>query len=278
MKYQYHYHNQPGCGGCLLVVALILLAFGGAPLLIDVIGILLAAGVFLFLAMFVAFWAFSYYIRRKVSEYEQTQTESRKNFVSLLVHILVKVAQFDGNVTRAEQQTIKNFFRTHLHYNQNQMFWVNELIKDATHNPDSLETLLAQFRSSFAYEPRLILVELVYQVFFSNERVTDQEVELARNIAEYLELSPYDLQTIQSRYIHMRQTAVNLEQQYYEILGLQPVANFEEIKKAYRKLSMRYHPDKVVHLGEEFKGVAEEKMKEINAAYQYLKNKFNNQH
>jgi DnaJ like chaperone protein len=278
MKYQYHYHNQPGCGGCLLVVALILLAFGGAPLLIDVIGILLAAGVFLFLAMFVAFWAFSYYIRRKVSEYEETQTESRKNFVSLLVHILVKVAQFDGNVTRAEQQTIKNFFRAHLHYNQNQMFWVNELIKDATHNPDSLETLLAQVRSSFAYEPRLILVELVYQVFFSNERVTDQEVELARNIAEYLELSPYDLQTIQSRYIHMRQTAVNLEQQYYEILGLQPVANFEEIKKAYRKLSMRYHPDKVVHLGEEFKGVAEEKMKEINAAYQYLKKKFNNQH
>jgi DnaJ like chaperone protein len=278
MKYQYHYHKQPGCGGCLLVVALILLVFGGAPLLIDVIGILLAAGIFLFLAVFVAFWAFSFYIRRKVSEYEQTQTEVRKNFVSLLVHILVKVAQFDGNVTRAEQQTIKNFFRAHLRYNQNQMFWVNELIKDATHNPDSLETLLTQFRSSFVYEPRLILVELVYQVFFSNERVTDQELELARNIAEYLELSPYDLQTIQSRYIHMRHTAVNVEQQYYEILGLQPDASFEEIKKAYRKLSMRYHPDKVVHLGEEFKGVAEEKMKEINAAYQYLKKKFNNQH
>lgn len=278
MKYQYHYHNQPGCGGCLLVVALILLAFGGAPLLIDVIGIMLAAGVFLFLALFVAFWAFSYYIRRKVSEYEQIQTEARKNFVSLLVHILVKVAQFDGNITRAELQTIKNFFRANLHYNQNQMFWVNELIKDATHNPDSLETLLAQFRSSFAYEPRLILVELVYQVFFSNVRVTDQELELARNIAEYLELSPYDLQTIQSRYIHMRRTAVNLEQQYYETLGLQPDATFEEIKKAYRKLSMTYHPDKVGHLGEEFRGVAEEKMKDINAAYQYFKKKFDNQH
>jgi DnaJ like chaperone protein len=278
MKYQYHYHNQPGCGGCLLVVALILLAFGGAPLLIDVIGIMLAAGVFLFLALFVAFWAFSYYIRRKVSEYEQIQTEARKNFVSLLVHILVKVAQFDGNITRAELQTIKNFFRANLHYNQNQMFWVNELIKDATHNPDSLETLLAQFRSSFAYEPRLILVELVYQVFFSNVRVTDQELELARNIAEYLELSPFDLQTIQSRYIHMRRTAVNLEQQYYETLGLQPDATFEEIKKAYRKLSMTYHPDKVGHLGEEFRGVAEEKMKDINAAYQYLKKKFDNQH
>ncbi|MCG2747512.1 MAG: DnaJ domain-containing protein [Desulfobulbaceae bacterium] len=76
----------------------------------------------------------------------------------------------------------------------------------------------------------------------------------------------------------MRHAAVNQEQQYYEVLGLQADATFEEIKKAYRKLSMKYHPDKVAHLGEEFRGVAEEKMKEINAAYQYLKKKFNNQH
>lgn len=275
-QYQYHYHSQPGCGSCLLVAALILLAIGGAPLLINVIGILFSTGLFLFLAMFVAFWGFSYYMRRKVSEYEQTQTEARKNFVSLLVHILVKVAQFDGKVTRAELQTIKNFFRSHLHYTQEQMFWVNELIKDATQNTDSLETLLDQFKSSFAYEPRLILVELVYQVFFSNDHVTEQDLQLANRIAQFLEISPYDLQTIQSRYIHMRQTAVNQEQQYYEVLGLQPGASMEEIKRAYRKLSMKYHPDKVGHLGEEFKKVAEEKMKEINVAYQYLKKKFNN--
>lgn len=275
MRYQYQAHNQPGCGGCLLVVAVILLAFGGAPLLIDFIGILLAGGLFFFLFLFIGFWAFSYYVRRKVSEYEKSQTEAHNNFVSSLIHILVKIAQFDGKITRAEQQTIKNFFRSHLRYDQNQMFWVGELIKDATANTDSLETLLAGFRSSFAYEPRLILVELVYQVFFSNEIVRDQDLELARNIAEYLELSPYDLQSIQSRYLHRRHAAVNQEQQYYDVLGLAPGASFEDIKKAYRKLSMKYHPDKVGHLGQEFQGVAEEKMKELNAAYQYLKKKFN---
>jgi DnaJ like chaperone protein len=274
MRYQYQYHNQPGCGGCLFVAALILLALGGAPLLIDVIGMLLAGGLLFFLALGAGFWAFSYYIKRKVSEYEQGQTEARNNFVSLLVHILVKVAQFDGKITREELQTIKNFFRVHLHYSQNQMFWVNELIRDATHNSDSLETLLAQFKNSFAYEPRLILVEMVYQVFFTNERVTEQELDLARRVAEYLGISAYDFQTIRSRYLYRRQTEVNVEQHYYEVLGLQAGADFEEIKKAYRKLSMTYHPDKVAHLGEEFKGVAEEKMKEINVAYQYFKKKF----
>ena len=58
---------------------------------------------------------------------------------------------------------------------------------------------------------------------------------------------------------------------FYEILGLSKSASQEEIKKAYRKLSMKYHPDKVGHLGDEFQKIAETKMKEINAAYDYFK-------
>ena len=61
---------------------------------------------------------------------------------------------------------------------------------------------------------------------------------------------------------------------YYEVLGIERTADGEEIKKAYRRLAMQYHPDKVGHLGDEFKGVAEEKMKEINVAYGYFEKKF----
>ena len=69
-------------------------------------------------------------------------------------------------------------------------------------------------------------------------------------------------------------SAASLEEQYYAVLGLEQGADFAEIKKAYRKLSMQYHPDKVGHLGDEFKKVAEEKMKEINVAYGYFEKKF----
>ena len=48
----------------------------------------------------------------------------------------------------------------------------------------------------------------------------------------------------------------------------------EAIKRSYRQLSMKYHPDKVAHLGDEFKSVAEDKMKEINSAYDYFKRKY----
>jgi DnaJ like chaperone protein len=56
----------------------------------------------------------------------------------------------------------------------------------------------------------------------------------------------------------------------HEVLGLDRSAGAEEIKAAYRRLANQYHPDKVTHLGEEFRVLAEQKFKEIQRAYQEL--------
>ncbi len=275
---EYRYHQGPGCGGCLLIIMMALLLFGGAPLLFEVMGFLLVSGLFFIFFIGAALWGASSYVRYKVSNYEQHQSEARNHFVQLLVHILIKIAQIDGIVTRDELQTIKNFFRINLHYTQDQMYWVNELIKEASQSTESIDSLLTQFKNSFAYEPRLILVELVYQVLYTKENVTTEELDLARKIAAFLDVSSYDQQTIWSRYHYRNRqySGVSPEQKYYEVLGLRPGADFNEIKKAYRKLSMKYHPDKVGHLGEEFRRVAEEKMKDINVAYDYFRKKMAN--
>lgn len=59
----------------------------------------------------------------------------------------------------------------------------------------------------------------------------------------------------------------------YRVLGLEPGASPETVKKAYRELANKYHPDKVAHLGEEFQQIAEQKFKKIQAAYQQLRGK-----
>ena len=122
---------------------------------------------------------------------------------------------------------------------------------------------------------------MIYQVLYSNETVSHEELQLAENIGNYLGISAYDQRSIAARYKAgfraAGQTGEVAEEKHYAILGLAPGADFAEIKAAYRKLSMQYHPDKVGHLGDEFKKVAEEKMKEINNAYEYLKRKHRKQ-
>ena len=63
----------------------------------------------------------------------------------------------------------------------------------------------------------------------------------------------------------------------YVVLGVDRQASPQEIKSAYRKLANKYHPDKVHDLDDEFKALAEERFKEINAAYRELSVKFKNQ-
>ena len=124
----------------------------------------------------------------------------------------------------------------------------------------------------------MILLELIYQIVYTKDPVPENELEAARKIASFLEISDYDHRTIEAKYRFHRQRAaqeaVDSAAHHYAVLGLDNGSDMDTIKKAYRQLSMKYHPDKVSHLGDEFKGVAEEKMKELNAAYDFFKRKF----
>jgi DnaJ like chaperone protein len=57
----------------------------------------------------------------------------------------------------------------------------------------------------------------------------------------------------------------------YKVLEITPDATDEEVKKAYRKMAVKYHPDKVSHLGAEIQRSANEKFQQLNAAYEEIK-------
>ncbi|MDH4321925.1 MAG: TerB family tellurite resistance protein, partial [Desulfobulbaceae bacterium] len=231
---------------------------------------------FTIMMLAIAFWGFTLYIRKKVSAYEHSQTETHNVFVFLLINILIRIAKMDGVVTRDEINTINNFFQQHLRYDYSQMQWVKELIKEAQASDATLDDLLVEFRGRFGYEHRLILLELIYQVTFTNHTVSQEEMDLLDRIGSFLGISAFDHQSVKARNQYRRQQTANVDENHYRVLGLSPGATAAEVKKAYRTLSMQYHPDKAAHLGEEFRAAAEEKMKEINMAYQHLQRKLNN--
>jgi len=61
----------------------------------------------------------------------------------------------------------------------------------------------------------------------------------------------------------------------YKILEVDPEASNEEVKKAYRKMANKYHPDKVSHLGEDFQKAAHQKFQKVNEAYEKIKKERN---
>ena len=60
-------------------------------------------------------------------------------------------------------------------------------------------------------------------------------------------------------------------EQARKVLGVSKTASSEELSAAYRRLAQMYHPDKVAGLAPEFQRLADQRMKEINAAYELLK-------
>ena len=73
-----------------------------------------------------------------------------------------------------------------------------------------------------------------------------------------------DFESITAMYIKDTDSA-------YKILEIEPSASNDELKKAYRELAKKYHPDKVSHLGDDVKKAAEEKFTKLNAAYEAVK-------
>ena len=83
-------------------------------------------------------------------------------------------------------------------------------------------------------------------------------------IAKYMGISSSDFQSIKAMFVQQVDSA-------YKILGIDSNATDDEVKKAYREMAKKYHPDKVAYLGEDVRKSAEQKLQEVNEAYEKIK-------
>ena len=90
-----------------------------------------------------------------------------------------------------------------------------------------------------------------------------REVDVLETIATYIGLSKSEVSSIFAQFIPSNDSN-------YRILEISPDATDEEVKKAYRKMAIKYHPDKVATLGEDVQKAAEEKFKAVSKAYEEI--------
>lgn len=184
--------------------------------------------------------------------------------VSIIV-LLACVIKADGRVLKSEISFVKPFLvRT---FGVDGAKEALQLLKQLLAKNIDPVVVAQQIRQHVNYSVRLELIHLLLQVAQSDGEVVAAETQVIETIAIHMGISTADYQSLLSLY-HREQRDANWA---YTALEIDPSATDDEVKKAYRRMAMKYHPDKVANAGENIRQQATEKFRAINDAYEHIK-------
>ncbi|MBC8346825.1 MAG: TerB family tellurite resistance protein [Candidatus Marinimicrobia bacterium] len=189
------------------------------------------------------------------------KTQPGDFIVSLLV-LFSAVMKADKQLLKSELDYVKLFLNKQFNANQVRDFMT--LLKDILKQDYPLRDVCRQIVRSMDHSSRLELIHVLFGLSKADGHVHPDEVKVIHTIGGYLNINPNDFDSIKAMFF--RDTLSD-----YTILEIDISASDSELKKAYRKMASKYHPDKVAHLGEELKDLAEEKFKAVSDAYRNIK-------
>lgn len=181
--------------------------------------------------------------------------------VSLLV-LIAAVMKADGKVLKSELDYVKVQLGKLL--GQEALPQTLQLLRDVLKQDIPVQQVCQQIASNMEYSYRLELLHLLFGVSRADGEVHPDEVKVIEKIAFYLDISRDDIASIKAMFVKDAKSA-------YVVLGIDSSATDDQIKKAYRKMAIKFHPDKVAHLGKELQNQAKEKFQEVQKAYEDIK-------
>jgi len=193
------------------------------------------------------------------SGYSMTTTGS---FAASLLVLIAAVMKADGKVMKSELDYIKKYFVQS--FGNESAAEAIRMLRDILKQNIPVQSVCIQIKQNLDYSSRLELIHLMLGVAKADGQVDAGELNTITLIARYLGISSKDFDSIKSMFVEDVNSA-------YKILEIEPTVSDEEVKKAYRKMAVKYHPDKVSHLGEEFQQKAKEKFQRVNEAYEKIK-------
>lgn len=187
---------------------------------------------------------------------------SRNSFLVSLLVLVAEVMRADGKVLKSELDYVKGYFVTN--FGREAAKEALMLLKDILKPPVALKDVCAQIRSHMDYSSRLQLIHFLFGIANADGVVHANEMNVITNISNWLGITGADFDSIKSMFIDTLDSS-------YRVLEVDRNATNEEIKKAYRNMALKYHPDKLGHLGEDIRKASEEKFKKVNEAYEKIK-------
>ena len=192
---------------------------------------------------------------------EQTYNRGQRNsFLMSLLVLSASVIKADGKTSSQELSTLRSFFTRN--FGAQAGSEAEEVLKELLTKDYNLFEVCSQIRSCMDYSQRLQLYHYLVSLA-ACDGFHQREVDILETIATYIGISKTEADSILAQFRPSNDSN-------YRILEITPDATDEEVKKAYRKMAVKYHPDKVATLGEDVQKAAEEKFKAVSQAYEAI--------
>jgi DnaJ like chaperone protein len=197
----------------------------------------------------------------QIGERNQGGTRSG-DFAMSLVVLSAAVMNADGKVLISELNFVKKFLK--INFGEVQTDQLILLLKEALKQEVDVRGVADQIRMNMDHPKRMLLLQYLYGIAHADGLVDKRELELIRLIARHLGISLKDVASIEEPF---HSGTLNP----YKVLEITETATDAEVKKAYRKLAIKFHPDKIGDLGEGPRKLAKERFLQVQGAYEQIK-------
>lgn len=194
-------------------------------------------------------------------KFEYKPTQSGDFSVSLLI-LSAAVMRADGKVMQSELEYVRRFF-TH-NFGAAVASQRIRMLQEILKQDFNVQEVCGQIAQYMDYPARLQLLHYLFGIASADGQYNAKEVEMIGTIAGHMNINRQDYESIRAMFVKDIDSA-------YKVLEISPDVTDEEVKAAYRKMAVKYHPDKVEHLGPEVQKSAKEKFQQLQAAYEEIK-------
>ena len=194
---------------------------------------------------------------------KQASSVSPGDFELNLLSLCALVIKADGKVSQTELDYVRSYFvRAYGKERANATFRTfNDVIKNRELSASQISQYLA---SRTQYPTRLQITHFLFGIAQADGSVSISEANMIQQIASYLKIGAKDFESIKAMFL--KQTPESA----YKILEIDKSASDTDVKKAYRKMVKKYHPDKLEHMDEAYKKGAREKFDKVQEAYETI--------
>lgn len=191
------------------------------------------------------------------------QRSSNNDVQTMLMALSAAVMRADGKVLKAELDYVKGFF-TQQFGSQFTSAHLQTLKRFLDSGQIPIQQICQDIRMRLPVESRIHLIHYLFAIAKSDGNVSSAEIDVIQQISNLFHIPQVEFDSVKNMFY--RDTNSD-----YKVLGIESTATDEEVKKAYRQMAIKFHPDKVAQMGEEFQKGAKEKFQQIQDSYEAIK-------